>query len=60
MNTMDDNPRHLPDQYTCNEYRAEMILLALHKQLQQPNLTEKERREVLREIVRLEKIVGLT
>ena len=48
------------NQYTCNEYRAEMILLALQNKLKQANLSEEERQEVLQEIARLEKIVGLT
>ncbi len=56
---MDHRPYSLPGQYTCNEYRAEMILLALHKKLQQENLAEAERQKLLREIARLEKIVGL-
>lgn len=45
--------------YTCNEYRAEMILLALHKKLQQPNISEHDRLEVAREIARLEKKIGM-
>jgi len=53
-------PNHSSCQYTCNEYRAEMILLALQNKLTQANLSEEERREVLQEIARLEKIVGLT
>jgi hypothetical protein len=57
---MNDHPNHCPSQYTCNEYRAEMILLALQNKLQLANLSEQERREIFREIARLEKIVGLT
>jgi hypothetical protein len=57
---MNEDPAPTLSQYTCNEYRAEMILLALQNKLQQGNLDEKERTEVLREIGRLEKIVGLT
>ncbi|MBU1567804.1 MAG: hypothetical protein KJ630_19535 [Proteobacteria bacterium] len=56
---MNDHPDHSPSQYTCNEYRAEMILLALQNKLQRANLNEKERQEVLQEIARLEKVVGL-
>jgi hypothetical protein len=59
-NTMDDHSLQSSGQYTCNEYRAEMILLALQNKLQQPNLNEMERRELLQEIARVEKIVGLT
>ncbi len=57
-NTMNDHPDSLPGQYTCNEYRAEMILLALQNKLQHANLGEEELREILLEITRLEKIVG--
>jgi hypothetical protein len=46
-------------QYTCSEYRAEMILLALQNKLQQATLSEEHRRELLAEIARLEKVVGL-
>jgi hypothetical protein len=57
---MDHRPDSPSGQYTCNEYRAEMILLALHKKLQQENLAEAERQELLGEIARLEKIIGLS
>ncbi len=57
---MNDHSDSVPGQYTCNEYRAEMILLALQNKLQHANLGEEERQEVLLEIARLEKIVGLT
>jgi len=40
--------------YTCNEYRAEMILLSLYRRLDDDSLSETERREIRREIVRLE------
>ncbi len=45
--------------YTCNEYREEMILVALHKKLQQENLSEEEKEELLKEIKKLEEQVGL-
>lgn len=45
--------------YTCNDYRQEMILAALQRQLQQPNLGEERRRRLLREIERLEAEMGL-
>ena len=41
--------------YTCNEYREEMILLALRRRLQQPDLAEEERKRLIGEIARLEK-----
>ena len=56
-----DNPNNQASgQYTCNEYRAEMILLGLHQQLLQPDLSEEERQRIISEIARLEKIVGLS
>ncbi len=58
---MPESPDHSSSsQYTCNEYRAEMILLALHNKLQQGDLSEKARQEILLEITRLEAIIGFT
>lgn len=45
--------------YTCVNYREEMILLGLRKQLDDKTLTEQQRLELESEISRLEKIVGL-
>ena len=45
--------------YTCNDYREEMILLGLNKQLARPDLTAEEREHLLREIARVEKQMGL-
>jgi hypothetical protein len=45
--------------YTCNEYREEMILVNLHKRLQQEGLSEEDRRNIQKEIERLEKQMGL-
>lgn len=56
---MIDHQDHPAGKYTCNEYRAEMILLALHNKLRQVHLDETERRKILQEIACLEKIVGL-
>lgn len=44
--------------YTCNDYRAEMILLALRQRLQRPDLSEEERRQLAAEITRLEESIG--
>jgi len=41
--------------YTCNEYRDEMILAGLRKRITQPGLSERERSEIEKEIVRIEK-----
>ncbi len=45
--------------YTCNEYREEMILLGLQKQLARQDLTETEKENLLRDISRVEKQMGL-
>ena len=48
-----------PQVYTCNEYRQEMILLALRRKLLLADLTEEERRRLAEEISRLEKELGM-
>lgn len=45
--------------YTCNDYRAEMILLGLQKQLARPDLTADERDELRRRIAQVEKEMGM-
>lgn len=45
--------------YTCNEYREEMILAALQRRLQQTDLSEEERAKLLREIAELEERMGM-
>ena len=57
---MKNRHKPLPSQYTCNDYRAEMILLAQQRRLRQPDLSEEERMKILVEVAHLEKIVGLT
>lgn len=39
--------------YTCNEYRMEMILLALEKRLAKPDLSETEKQSLKEEIKRI-------
>jgi len=41
--------------YTCNEYRQEMRLIGLKKQLTVGNLSEYEKQQLKTEIKRLEK-----
>ena len=48
-----------PGKYTCNDYREEMILLGLQKRLSSPDLSEDERKSVLKEIAEVEKRMGL-
>lgn len=40
--------------YTCNDYRQEMRLIGLKKQLQNENLSETQRQQVAVEIEKLE------
>ena len=46
-------------QYTCNEYREEMILLGLQKRLSSKGLTSEEKESLLKEIAKVEKQMGL-
>ena len=45
-------------QYTCTEYREEMVLLALQRKLQNPDLNQKERKMLEKEIADLETRIG--
>lgn len=40
--------------YTCTEYREEMMLLALRRQLRRNGLSEEEKKRILDEIRQLE------
>jgi hypothetical protein len=46
-------------QYTCNEYREEMILLGLQKRLASQDLSPEEKTDLLKEIAIVEKQVGI-
>ena len=46
-------------EYTCAEYRIEMILLNLKRRLQREGLGEEERGDILLQIKKLEAIMGL-
>lgn len=50
--------KEVSSQYTCNEYREEMILLGLRQKLLQPDLPAEERDKLIKEIARLEKAIG--
>lgn len=45
--------------YTCNEYRQEMILLALRRRLCNDNLPESEKETILKEIRQLELMMNM-
>lgn len=46
--------------YTCIDYREEMILAGLRKRLQDHDLKEEERIQLIQEIKQLEKKLGLS
>jgi hypothetical protein len=41
-------------QYTCTDYRLEMILLGLHRKLNDPCLDPEEKDSIRQEILRIE------
>jgi hypothetical protein len=56
---MDEGKQGQASPYTCNDYRQEMILLAMRRKLQDDSLAEDERRRLREEIARLEKRMGM-
>jgi len=46
-------------EYTCSDYRTEMILLALKRRLEQDGLSEEEKEDILKKIAKFEVIMGL-
>lgn len=55
---MGDTTAHSSN-YTCNDYRAEMILLGLQKQLTRQDLTCEEKEALHRRIAEVEKEMGM-
>ena len=45
--------------YTCLEYREEMLLLALKRQIEDPALPETEKRRLAEKIFELEQKMGM-
>ncbi|MGA6926593.1 MAG: hypothetical protein WBY88_12970 [Desulfosarcina sp.] len=45
--------------YTCTEYRQEMILLSLKRQLEDPGLPDAERIRLAEKVRRLEQQMGM-
>ncbi|UCD90650.1 MAG: hypothetical protein JSW04_04265 [Desulfobacterales bacterium] len=45
--------------YTCADFRVEMILLSLRRQLHLDHLNEQEKNDILLKIKQLEKEMGL-
>jgi hypothetical protein len=58
MRTVNHNNKKTTSQYTCGDYREEMILLALRQKLKWATLTQEEKAELEKEIARLEKEIG--
>jgi hypothetical protein len=46
-------------EYTCIDYRVEMILLTLKRRLQHEGLSKKERDDILLQIKKIEERIGL-
>ncbi len=45
--------------YTCVDYRTEMILLGLRRRLESENLSEEEKNDIRRRIKEIETAMGL-
>jgi len=45
--------------YTCEDYRNEMMLLALRKRLQQGDLSQEEKSKLIEEIKKLEEEIKI-
>ena len=45
--------------YTCNDYRAEMVLLGLQRQLARPDLTPEEKERLQAQVAEAEKQMGI-
>ncbi len=45
--------------YTCNDYRDEMVLISLRKRLNSPELTKEEKKILTEEIKKIEKNMGM-
>ncbi|MDL2268499.1 hypothetical protein LJC71_00945 [Desulfosarcina sp. OttesenSCG-928-A07] len=46
-------------QYTCTDYRQEMILLGLRRQLSDPRLSDAQREEIMKKIREMEYQMGM-
>ncbi len=47
------------DNYTCKDYREEMILVSLRLRLNQPDLSDEEKKEIIGQILKLEQKMKL-
>ncbi len=46
-------------EYTCVDYRTEMILLGLKRRLELEDLSAEEKEDILKQIKKLEAVMGL-
>lgn len=54
------NGKHIMKQpYTCNDYRQEMILVGLKRQLADPKLDPAEKKRIEAEVQKLEAAMGM-
>lgn len=44
--------------YTCSEYREEMILLGLRQRLASPDLSDREKQDIEKQILSMEASMG--
>jgi len=58
QNNTPRNPPTKDTRYTCTEYREEMVLLALQRKLQNPELNKEEKETLRKEIGELEIKIG--
>jgi hypothetical protein len=45
--------------YTCNEYRQEMMLLGLKRRLEDPEMSEAEKKRLYEKVCQLERQMGM-
>jgi hypothetical protein len=45
--------------YTCKDYRIEMMLLSLKQRLENENLRQEEKRELRKQVEKLEAAMGM-
>jgi len=55
---MNQTNKNTTSQYTCSDYREEMVILALRQKLMKTTLTGKERKELEKQISQLEEKIG--
>lgn len=55
---MTEQPTQKTSNYTCADYRLEMRLLGARQQLNNPSLTDEEKKKLMTEIEQIEKELG--